>query len=307
MTVSTSSSRHLLLRLDASGRLPEALLSTLRDEVVLCGWLRASGVLADVELRAYDARTGGLGASRRIAGPTQVVSLEGSIGLSNGDVSCGLRAVLARETETGLETVAGEIVDARVVALEGWVTVLDDVAAVRQLDKSGVWLLEASASSPTPRAAPVAAAPAPAAPAPAPAPSSPTLEPRPAATPSASTWADAAARAAEPDPPPKPAPAPAPAPAARPAATPSMGVMPLRPVRAAVRQEEDQPFPEEGDTVEHFAFGRCDVVKSDGDRLHVRVGKEGRVKEIAVEMLRVTPLPPMEGQTSRHFRLDRKL
>ena len=57
----------------------------------------------------------------------------------------------------------------------------------------------------------------------------------------------------------------------------------------------------------HFAFGRCEVVTSDGDRLHLRLGKDGRVKEIALEMLKVTPLAPVEGATGKHFKLDRKL
>ena len=79
---------------------------------------------------------------------------------------------------------------------------------------------------------------------------------------------------------------------------------PFKPVKA---EEEEQPVPEPGDLVEHFAFGRCEVVKSDGDRLHVRLGKDGRIKEIALEMLKVTPLPPVEGAAGRHYKLDRKL
>jgi hypothetical protein len=57
--------------------------------------------------------------------------------------------------------------------------------------------------------------------------------------------------------------------------------------------------------VEHFAFGRCEVLKSDGDRLHLKVGKDSRIREIALEMLRVTPLADDGGQ--RTFRLDRRL
>ena len=32
------------------------------------------------------------------------------------------------------------------------------------------------------------------------------------------------------------------------------------------------------------------MLRSDGDRLHLRVGKDGRIREIALEMLRVTRL-----------------
>ena len=67
----------------------------------------------------------------------------------------------------------------------------------------------------------------------------------------------------------------------------------------------DAPVPEAGDVVDHFAFGRCDVVKSDGDRLHLRIHKDGRIREIALEMLRVTPLDA-DG-TGRRFKLERRI
>jgi hypothetical protein len=64
--------------------------------------------------------------------------------------------------------------------------------------------------------------------------------------------------------------------------------------------------PERGDIVEHFAFGSCEVVRSEGDRLHLRVGKDGRIREIALEMLRVTPLGDSESGAHR-FKLERRL
>ena len=80
----------------------------------------------------------------------------------------------------------------------------------------------------------------------------------------------------------------------------------MKPFKPVKPEEEEQPSPEAGDLVEHFAFGRCEVVKTDGDRLHVRLGKDGRIKEIALEMLKVTRLAPVEGATGQHYRLDRK-
>ena len=97
-----------------------------------------------------------------------------------------------------------------------------------------------------------------------------------------------------------------PRPAPRPSPTFTPQAMPQRPPKPAVAEEE-QIYPDAGDVVEHFAFGRCEVVKSDGDRLHLRLGKDGRIKEIALEMLKVTSLPPVEGSSGRHFKLDRKL
>jgi predicted DNA-binding protein with PD1-like motif len=280
MTITTSNARHLVFRLTEPARLPEALLGVLRDEVVVAGWMRASGVLSDVRIRALGSES-----ARSLSGTVQAVVLEGSIGLSQGDVTCGLRAVLSRETDTGLQTLAGEIVEARVNALEVLVTALDDVTAARAAGPAGVWLLEPSGAQPR-----AAAAPAPAA-----APSAPTAAPS-AATAAPSAPAIPPDRASEPEP-------------AKPAAKPSPAFgasLPLRPVKPVVVEEEPL-YPDAGDVVEHFAFGRCDVVKSDGDRLHLRLGKDGRIKEIALEMLKVTPLPAIEGATGKHFRLDRKL
>lgn len=274
MTVTTSSARHLLFRLSEPSRLPESLLGPLRDEVVLAGWMRASGILHDVRIR------GGAGTSTlTLRGAVRAIVLEGSIGLSEGDVTCGLRAVLSRDTDTGVETIAGEIVEARIGALEVMVTAFDEVTVTRDVDPTAVWIMgPSSAEKPAqPARAEIAAStvttsvaqPAP----PAPSPSEPTL-PKPSA--------------------PKPSP------------TFSGSAMPVRPAKPHV-VEEEQICPDAGDVVEHFAFGRCEVVKSDGDRLHLRLGKDGRVKEIALEMLKVTPLPPVEGGANKHFKLDRKL
>jgi hypothetical protein len=83
--------------------------------------------------------------------------------------------------------------------------------------------------------------------------------------------------------------------------------MPQRPTRPGAI-DLDAPVPEPGDVVDHFAFGRADVIKSDGDRLHLRVHKDGRIREIALEMLRVTRLEG-DGPTgvARRFKLERRL
>ena len=296
MTVSTSGARHLLLRMGEPARLPSAMLTVLRDEVVLAGWMRASGVLSEVQIRV------GTAPARTIAGPVQVVMLEGSVGLSNGDVSCGLRVVIAHETDDGvIETVAGDLLEARVNAMEIHVTAFDEVIATRQLDASGVWLLDATSAS-----VPAAATPPP----------RPVATTAPATPPQVMSFS-AAVRASEALPPPLPAapaappapPPPAPPPIARPSPTFSMGsnAMPTRIAKPVLPEEEDQAVPEPGDIVEHFAFGRCEVVKTDGDRLHLRLPKDQRIKEIALEMLRVELIPPVEGETSKHYKLARKL
>jgi hypothetical protein len=282
-------SRHLVLRV-SGGALPDAIAGRLLEEQVMGGWLRASGVLADVELRAFDAQTGRPGATRRIVGPVQVLCLESSIGLVKNEPSFSLRAVLARESDRGLETLAGEIVRARAVALEVLVTVLDDLPLERTLDEAaGVWLVDPAAGD---AAAPSNAGP-PAASKEA-AISVPLPRPLPAAP--AATWSSALEAST------------ASTHADREAtqARPQGGSMPM-PQRPAARPkaETEGPVPEAGDVVEHFAFGNCEVVKSDGDRLHLRIPKDGRIREIALEMLRVTPLDA-EG-TGRRFKLERRI
>jgi predicted DNA-binding protein with PD1-like motif len=257
--------RHIVFRASAGETLPDALVKALEDEAVACGWMRASGVLEDVELRAFRADLAELGATRRIDGTVQVVALEGSVGLAMGSPSVGLRAVVARETDRGLETLAGEIVSARIVALEVIVTALDDLAVPRTLDaRAGVWLLGESDAQPQ----------------------RPPAQPRVDAA-----WGAAIAASEERER--------RPAPAASVSA-----VIPPRPVRAP-QHDEDVVFPEAGDVVDHFAFGRCEVIKSDGDRMHLKLAKDGRIKEIALQMLKVMPLPDEDGK--RRFKLERRM
>jgi predicted DNA-binding protein with PD1-like motif len=259
--------RHLVVRMHAGEILPDALLKQLRERQVTGGWLRASGVLADVELRAYSSEIEGPGGTKRITGPIQAVVIEGSLGVADGDVSASLRAVLARETDRGLETLAGDLVKARVLGLEAMVTVLEDVVLPRGLDaQTGVWLVRDEAIA-APARAPAAPAPVPVAAAPVP--------------PTPSSRSDVTGGG----------------PAARPAPRPL--------VRHEVPETEDGPYPQAGDIVEHFAFGTCEVLKSDGDRLHVKMVKDSRIREIALEMLRVTSLTS-DGEVQR-YRLDRKL
>jgi predicted DNA-binding protein with PD1-like motif len=277
-------SRHLILRASAGDLLPDAIATRLGEEGVACGWLRGSGVLDDVELRAFDALQGKPGSTRRIGGPVQVLSLESSIGLIDGKAALCLRAVLARETDRGLETLAGEVVRARIVALEALVTVFEDLVLDRVLDPAtGVSMLD---PGPTPVRPAVPSA------------VSVPLPRPPQGAGSAAGWSGAleASAQVEREPPGH----------ARSSATAT--AMPQRPVRRGP-DLDTAPVPEAGDVVDHFAFGRCDVVKSDGERLHLRIHKDGRIREIALEMLRVTPLNVEADAvgTGPRFKLERRI
>ena len=277
MTTHTSTSTHtLFFRLAPGDTLPNALAERLKAEGIATGLLRGHGILEHVELRTFSPQTRTLGPGRLLGGAIHALVLEGVVGLESGSPAVSLRAVLSRETDVGTETLSGVVTSARVVALELVVTSAQDLALPLAHDaRSGLSMLSTGAEA-TP-AAPAAE------------PRRPEPSPSPAPT---AAWGDALA-ASHAQPAPKPVAQQGPALPARP------------PARPAAAQEE-VVFPEPGDEVEHFAFGKCDVVRSDGDRLHLRVHKDGRLREIALEMLKVTPQD--DGTTKpRHFRLERKL
>jgi hypothetical protein len=71
-------------------------------------------------------------------------------------------------------------------------------------------------------------------------------------------------------------------------------------------EEDDEPQrPSRGDLVRHFAFGLCEVLQDTGDRLKLRdITGPGRIREIAVDMLEISPAPAHNGK--RVFKLSRK-
>lgn len=77
--------------------------------------------------------------------------------------------------------------------------------------------------------------------------------------------------------------------------------MPKRPTVATTSVEV---YPEEGDRVNHFTFGQCTVLHSDGERLRLQQDKDSRVREVALSMLRVSEPTMIDGK--RHWNLARK-
>lgn len=282
MSNASSATRTLLMHLTEGVELPDGLGPLLEDEAVAAGTLRGHGILVDASIRVYSPLAGGMGTTRTLAGESQLVILDGTIGMSGGRPTAELRAVLSRETEMGVETFAGALVAGRVVQGEIFVLALDDVAIALDApiqprrERASV-----DVPSSTPRPSSFERAPAERAP----------VERAPERAPverAPSPWADAAKASA-------------PAVQANPKSPP-------RPPtgRAVVEEEGDGPFPDHGDHVDHFAFGACEVLKGDGDRIHVRVGKDGRIREIALEMLKMT-LTSAPDARPRRFRLERKL
>jgi hypothetical protein len=74
-----------------------------------------------------------------------------------------------------------------------------------------------------------------------------------------------------------------------------------------VEEEEEAEVlePERGDLIQHFAFGVCEVLTVNGDRLMIRdVSGPGRIREISIDMLVIHP--PIEREGKRLFKLSRR-
>lgn len=78
---------------------------------------------------------------------------------------------------------------------------------------------------------------------------------------------------------------------------------PLRP--AAAPKAEEEVYPEPGDRVSHFAFGDGEVLTSDGDRVGVRLDRDGHVRNVTLSVLRIAP-PRIDADGRKHFVLSRK-
>ncbi|WP_437996349.1 PPC domain-containing DNA-binding protein [Sorangium sp. So ce185] len=289
--------RHLIIRLDRGEELPAALVRALDEAEARAGWIEGIGSLEKAEIALFDQASRAYAKTRVLEGPCDVVALSGSVALQQGETSLRLSATLARESGVGLQLAAGELVWARVYGLELRVTAFDDLPLARAFDdRTGLMQLVAqptaipAIASETPRLAPPAQAAEPARAAP---PAQVAEPPRAAAPPPA----------AEPPRGAPPAPAPEPARPVASVAEPAAVPLPQRPVRP---RQEEEIYPEVGDSVTHFHFGECTVISSDGERIRLRQERDGRVREVSLTMLRIEP-PTVDPATSRkHFRLARK-
>ncbi|XXT16327.1 PPC domain-containing DNA-binding protein [Sorangium sp. So ce429] len=292
--------RHLIIRLDRGEELPAALVRALDEAEARAGWIEGAGSLEQAEIALFDQASRTYAKTRVLDGPCDVVALSGSIALQQGETSLRLSATLARESGVGLQLAAGELVWARVYGLELRVTAFDDLPLVRVFDdRTGLMQLTAQSTTlpaivgEPPRAAPPAQA----------------AEPTRAAPPAQAaepTRTAPPAQAAEPTRavvPPAPAAEPTRAAPAAAAVEPSAVPLPHRPVR---RRQEEEAYPEVGDSVTHFHFGDCTVISSDGERIRLRQERDGRVREVSLTMLRIEP-PTVDSATGKkQFRLARK-
>jgi len=243
-----------------------ATVEALAARAVGHAWIVGRGTLEEVELD--DA-----GARRTFATPTRIVALEGRATAGSGGGSLSLTATVARKTPEGLELLAGNLVRALAHDVELMITPLDpegDADAEIEPDA------EATEKEP----------------------------PAPARLAPADPWAavaKASAVAATPTPSPTGPRARVHPPAAPPAFVPPPAAPPAPPRRKSV---EAEIYPEPGDLLDHFAFGRCVVLRSDGDELLVQHPVSGRTRTLRLSALQAAP--PIDEDGKRLFKLTQR-
>jgi predicted DNA-binding protein with PD1-like motif len=286
--------RHLVLRFDRGEELPSALQRALDEAQVRAGWLTGIGTLEAAEITQFDPRERRWASARRIDVPMTLASLTGNIASLEGAGSTRLVASLSKEGDVGVVTAGGELVWARVAAVEVHVTAFEDAPLTRIADdRTGLPVLARGtgsilADSPPPAAASVAIAHV----APEPVRAA-IITPPPAAPPP---------EASKPRVPPSSPGLSGPPPGS--IMTESGVAMPARP--ATKHRTDVDVYPEDGDIVNHFHFGDCIVVGSDGDRIRLRQDRDSRIREVALAMLKIELVSQDAETNQRTFRLHRK-
>lgn len=279
--------RHLIVRIDRGEELPSALLRALDQVEARAGFIEGIGSLEAAEIAIFDQSARSYEKARRIDEPCDVIALSGNIAVHDGAGLLRLSATLARETELGLQLLGGELVWARVYALELHVTVFDDVPLTRAYDeRTGLALWTRFSSESSRPAASDSARPPPIA-----QPGGPTAGGPAAGGPTATASSSPSYGSALPAP--------------TPGGT-ELAPGPALPARVVKPRDDVETYPEAGDLVSHFHFGECVIISSDGDRIRLRQERDGRVREVALTMLRIESPTTDPATGKRHFRLTRK-
>lgn len=281
--------RHLVLHVERGEELPVTLIRTLHDVEARSAIIRGVGLVEAIEVASIDQQ--GRSTIHRLDSPSVVVALDGNVAIEDGATNVHLYVTLARQTELGHQTVSGHVRWARASALDLYVTVFDDLVLERLTDDHGfsAALQASTRASGTPAKMVLEEVPRETAPV-APAPVAPVAPAAPVAAPPVAAVAPAKPVYKEPEADIKPA-----APV-------------LTPPARLPKPDDDttESYPDVGDLVTHFHFGDCEVFGSDGERIRLRQIKDGRVREVALAMLKIEG-PSIDPVTNkRTFKLGRK-
>ncbi len=120
--------RCVMGRVERGEEVVAALRALARFEKIDAGFVRAQGAVEDAQLSAYDAAARDYVESGSLAGPAELVSLQGSVALEGGMPDVRLWAVLAGSAGAGArgEIAAGLLVRARAVYVEFAIDVYDE-------------------------------------------------------------------------------------------------------------------------------------------------------------------------------------
>ena len=265
---------HRLVLLEKGDRWPEALLEAIEKAGLSTGTFRGSAVLRDVDVRSFDSTAGQREGARRLEGPLEAVLIDGAFGLTRGSIAITARSVLAVRDSFGERITAGSLESARIDGGEILVSGFTGTDVVRTMRAdAGVWLFQLEAES---IGAPTST-------------KSREEEPLKAVNRSltmpavAGAWASLAdASAAIVDEP------------VRIVVNRAMQIP--RPPRIDDHRNDGNPIVEQGAVIEHFSFGEGDVLKSDGERVHARFERDGRIREVSLNVLTVTAAGTRRGK-----------
>jgi len=279
--------RHLVLHVERGEELPVALIRALHDVEARAAMIRGAGIAEAIEIASIDQH--GRSTIHRLDTPSVVVSLSGNVAVEDGATNVHLYVTLARQTELGHQTISGHVRWARASALDLHVTVFDDLVLERLTDDFGfsAALHASSRASGTPAKMVLEEAPREVVV------TAPVVQAKPVVK-----EPEAKPHVKEPEVKPlvrepevelKPGPALTP------------------PTRLAKPQDDSREiYPDVNDMVTHFSFGECEVIGSDGERIRLRQIKDGRVREVALEMLKIEGPSVDPGTNKRLFHLSRK-
>jgi predicted DNA-binding protein with PD1-like motif len=270
---------HRLVLLEKGDRWPDALLEAIEKAGLSSGTFRGSAVLRDVEVRTFDSTAGQREGARHLEGPLEAVVIDGAFGLTRGSIAVTARTVLALRDSFGERITSGSVESARLDGGEVLVSGFPGTDLVRTMrGVAGVWLFQLEAESiASPAQARERVRDDEAAKAPKRSSTMPAV---------AGAWASLAD------------------------ASDAMVSEPVREVRAAVTRavqppraphivsdaDDGNPSVEQGAVVEHFAFGEGDVLKSDGERIHARFERDGRIREVSLNVTKVTAAGTRRGK-----------
>ncbi len=259
--------RRIVGRIDSGEEVCAALAAVCEANGVLAGEIRATGVLADLDLSELSAGGGVYRPVGRITGPLTLIQAYGNVS-QLGDQTLVILRALGSWDDRGQHRVAGgHMLSATAVTVEFVIDAFDDLQIERALDPATGMPVYSS----------VTGAPA-AAPAPSPAPSPETPAPAPAA------------------------PNPGSAPGPKPDDPPTAPIATRRPsgwdmVTAASEALDEEPEDEwvqgldadmvRGDVLLHPRFGRCKILRIEDEERAILMDGDRKPRTVALGYMRV--------------------